>query len=104
MEVGFYYVGVAPLGAISCVGWQERISLGRDSRGWIGVGQAGRGEDVEFPIMGTNEKDLKRLVITPEGMQRGFESENPPECRDIPFPCMPLLWSSVDDLLFLMHW
>lgn len=56
--------------------------------------------EVEFPIMyrGTN---FGPLVITPEGLQRGFEPQHPPEYRYVPvvLPGLSLLGPDRDRLL-----
>ena len=42
------------------------------------------GADVEFPILYEGRTGFGQLVITPEGLQVGFESQRPPQCRYVP--------------------
>jgi hypothetical protein len=91
MEVGFYYVGTllisvqyqASDGRTGTLFLAETPADGWDLAKLVGV-------EVEFPILLRHEPDVGQLVITPEGVQRGFESEHPPECRYIPFPPLTL--------------
>ncbi len=87
MEGGFYYLGYlliwaqyhASDGRIGTVLLAETPEDGWELAKLIGA-------EVEFPVHGSDEKDFKQLVITPEGVQRGFELEHPPDCRYIPIP------------------
>lgn len=85
MERGYYYTGTLFI----WVGYQ--VSNGTTGTLLLGESPADGcklakllGADVEFPILFRGYANLGPLVITPEGLQRGFELQNPPEYRYVP--------------------
>jgi hypothetical protein len=104
MEKGFYYMGElfiwvqyqASDGATGTLFLDEAPVDGCRLAKLVGA-------DVEFPIVYRGEADFGQLVITPEGLQRGFEPQHPPEYRYVPALVweysLPLLGPNRDHLL-----